>query len=285
MVGEKGIDFTLDDSGTLAHKCFLRQLLSLMETLIHREPLREREAKSGCNLNTGNTGNLLGYWAKRANPSKDKYAELRMIAQALNKIRDQELHLDEGYDSLNAYLEEKLGIDRHTAGHICEAYQTIKTLEAAGLSLLPGIQSQQSLSLYLLVFKHEPLFKVGLSMDLLSRCRDLGLNRFDLPASFLVQAFDQIAIGRLERNLKTFFWPYQSKSAHPLPNGNTETFHRSALPRMLQAIETFAQTFPLAGFQTQQDLSSLISPSAFRAPAPVAGAKGVGVTLDCGSLG
>jgi hypothetical protein len=67
---------------------------------------------------------------------------VRMIAKALNKIRDEELYLDAGKESFNQYVEQRLGMERHIAQHICEAYDTIKTLEAAGVEMIPAVESQ-----------------------------------------------------------------------------------------------------------------------------------------------
>jgi hypothetical protein len=113
-------------------------------------------------------------------------------------------------------------------------------------------------NLYILVFKNEPLIKVGLSIDAYRRSLGLGFGRFDLKDSYLVRARDQSAISLLERNLKTFFSGHQVAPSQPLSSGNTETFPSSILPEMLQAIEVLGKTFPHAEFRIHKDLSSAI---------------------------
>jgi hypothetical protein len=113
-------------------------------------------------------------------------------------------------------------------------------------------------SLYMLVFRDEPLIKVGLARDTYLRAASLGVERFDFKASYMVQARDQRAIRALEGNLKIFFAEHQMASPTPLSSGNTETFHLSILSGLVESIERFAESFPQAQYQIKRDLSSLI---------------------------
>jgi hypothetical protein len=70
--------------------------------------------------------------------------------------------------------------------------------------------------LYILVFKSEPLIKIGLAEDVFIRSRSLGLERFDFQASYLVRSKDKPYIRTLERNLKTFFASHQKISLKPM---------------------------------------------------------------------
>jgi len=59
-------------------------------------------------------------------------------------------------------------------------------------------------SLYILVFKNEPLIKVGLAGGPWLRIAALGADRFDLSASYLVQCRDQSGVRTLDRMLKNW---------------------------------------------------------------------------------
>src|SRR5271165_170743 len=114
--------------------------------------------------------------------------------------------------------------------------------------------------LYILAFKKDPLIKVGLAGDPSLRVAALGLDRFDLSASYLVRCQDQSCIRILERNLKTFFAEHQVAPEQEMSSGNTETFSSSILGRMLQFIEMFQETFPDPRIDIERDLS-FITPS------------------------
>jgi excisionase family DNA binding protein len=113
-------------------------------------------------------------------------------------------------------------------------------------------------NLYILVFKSEPLFKIGLAKDTYLRAAALGRDRFDFKASYVVQAKDQRAIRTLEQNLKTFFAEHQVPPPKPLSSGNTETFSSSILPGLVDAIERFATMFPQGGYRIDRDLDSIV---------------------------
>jgi hypothetical protein len=69
---------------------------------------------------------------------------IRIIAKALNKINHERLYLDRGYETFNAYAEGHLRMDRHVAGRIMAASDTILTLEAAGIEItaIPAVEAQ-----------------------------------------------------------------------------------------------------------------------------------------------
>ena len=113
-------------------------------------------------------------------------------------------------------------------------------------------------SLYILVFKNEPLIRVGLAGGPWLRIAALGADRFDLSASYLVQCRDKSAVRTLERMLKTFFTDHQVTPEKELSSGNTETFQASILPELLGAIEKLRNIFPQAEFKVERDLSSLV---------------------------
>ena len=112
-------------------------------------------------------------------------------------------------------------------------------------------------SLYILAFKDEAVIKVGLAIDPWLRIAALGSARFDLGASYLVQCRDKSAVRTLERMLKTFFNDHRVTPEKELSSGNTETFHASILPEMLQAIEKLSSIFPGSELKIQSDLSSI----------------------------
>jgi hypothetical protein len=95
--------------------------------------------------------------------------------------------------------------------------------------------------------------KVGRSVDIVQRARELGINRFDLEKSYSIRTTKEIAC-ELERELKRQFAPMQLVSEKPLKNANSETFHVSALPEILKYIDLFMRTHPP---QIKRDLSSL----------------------------
>jgi Meiotically up-regulated gene 113 len=106
---------------------------------------------------------------------------------------------------------------------------------------------------YILSLKDEPIVKVGRSVDIVQRARELGINRFDLEKSYSIRTTKEIAC-ELERELKRQFAPMQLVSEKPLKNANSETFHVSALPEILKYIDLFMRTHPP---QIKRDLSSL----------------------------
>lgn len=69
---------------------------------------------------------------------------IRSIAKALNKIKDNNLFADAGYQSFNQYVEGRLRMDRHVADKILCASDTILTLEAAGIETanIPAVEWQ-----------------------------------------------------------------------------------------------------------------------------------------------
>jgi hypothetical protein len=115
--------------------------------------------------------------------------------------------------------------------------------------------------LYLLVFKDEPLVKVGVTMqEGAHRWLQLGsVERFDFSRSFVVCAKDPAVIRLLEHNLKVLFAKYRRDAQVPLSSGNTEVFCGSALPKMLQLIEDFQRSWSEAGLCVQQRIASPIS--------------------------
>ena len=98
-------------------------------------------------------------------------------------------------------------------------------------------------NLYILAFKDQSLIKVGVSADIHLRSLALGSECFDFTRSYVVRSRDQPSIVLLERNLKTFFSAHRVAPLQPLSSGNTETFHSSILPRILEAIEAFGKVF------------------------------------------
>jgi hypothetical protein len=96
--------------------------------------------------------------------------------------------------------------------------------------------------LYMLVFRDEPLVKVGVSAQPDARWSQLGDNRFDLAHSYLVRAENPKYIRLLEHILKVLFAEHRRDAQVPLSSGNTEVFCGSALPKMLQLIESFQRT-------------------------------------------
>src|SRR5690348_330548 len=100
----------------------------------------------------------------------------------------------------------------------------------------------------MLVFRDEPLVKVGVSAQPAARWSQLGDVRFDFGRSYLVRAENPEHIRLLERN-KVLFAGDRRGAQVPLPSGNTEISCGSALPRMLQLIGSFQQSWSGAGFR------------------------------------
>jgi hypothetical protein len=106
---------------------------------------------------------------------------------------------------------------------------------------------------YILSLKDEPIVKVGRSVDIVQITRELGINRFNLEKSYSIRTSKEIAC-ELERELKRKFAQVRLVSEKPLKNANSETFHVSALPKMLKYIDRYLRTHPP---QIKRDLSSL----------------------------
>lgn len=101
--------------------------------------------------------------------------------------------------------------------------------------------------LYILAFRDEPLIKVGISAEPLSRWSQLGDSRFDFTRSCLVRAKNSSLIRVLERSLKVAFADHRQDLQTQLPSGNTEVFDQQILPAALQFIESSRASLPHVG--------------------------------------
>jgi hypothetical protein len=101
--------------------------------------------------------------------------------------------------------------------------------------------------LYLLAFKDEPLIKVGVSAEPLSRWSQLGDARFDFARSWVVRARNPSLIRALERSLKAAFADHRQDLQARLPSGNTEVFDQEILPAALRFIKSCRASLPDAG--------------------------------------
>jgi hypothetical protein len=66
--------------------------------------------------------------------------------------------------------------------------------------------------LYFLMFRQDPIFKLGISEDVYMRAISLGSHRFDFKSSYLIRANKKISIVTLERKLKHSFKEYRAES-------------------------------------------------------------------------
>jgi hypothetical protein len=81
--------------------------------------------------------------------------------------------------------------------------------------------------LYVLVFRDEPLIKIGIARDVAARVAALGNDRFNLAESYCVTASDNNCIRLLEKNRHAIFAEHRAIARSPLTSGNTEIFHAS----------------------------------------------------------
>jgi hypothetical protein len=101
--------------------------------------------------------------------------------------------------------------------------------------------------LYILLFKDEPLLKVGHSVHVANRIISLGrLNRFDLNHSYLVHSgMNGLFIPALEREIIRRFQTFQQDPRESLcwkkKWGHSEVFNSSILSEILKLIEDRAK--------------------------------------------
>ena len=113
-------------------------------------------------------------------------------------------------------------------------------------------------ALYILTFKDESLIKVGYSVDIYRRAKEMAaFERFNLQASYMVSAKNRHWICYLELILKEQFQEERGVPRNPLRGGLTsEIFNASVLPKLLHAIEVFKKVCPGAHYEIKRDLST-----------------------------
>jgi hypothetical protein len=114
--------------------------------------------------------------------------------------------------------------------------------------------------LYLLVFREEPLVKVGYSKNIYLRAQDLGISRFNLRKSYSIRCRLRWFASTVEMQVKRRFADYQIVSMNPLRGANTETFDASILPDILQFVREFStQTLRVRPCRFRCDLTNTFS--------------------------
>ena len=110
------------------------------------------------------------------------------------------------------------------------------------------------LRLYILPFKKEPCFKIGITYDIYDRGSQLGFANFDWAAGYLIQATESHSIAGIELFLKKQLRAFQTRETPRLSSGSTEIYTSDALSRVLSMIESFS-SMPFLGVRITKGIS------------------------------
>jgi hypothetical protein len=110
------------------------------------------------------------------------------------------------------------------------------------------------LRLYILPFKKEPCFKIGITYDIYDRGSQLGFANFEWAAGYLVQATETHTITGIELFLKKQLRAFQPREIPRLSSGGTEIYTSDALTRVLSIIESFS-SMPFLGIRITKGIA------------------------------
>ena len=117
-----------------------------------------------------------------------------------------------------------------------------------------GKKEGADLQLYILPFKNESCFKIGITFDIYDRGSQLGFANFDWASGYLIQATESHTIAGIESFLKKHLWAFRPKEIPRLSSGNTEIYTNDALARVLSIVESFS-SMPFLGVRIAKGIA------------------------------
>ena len=115
-------------------------------------------------------------------------------------------------------------------------------------------RSGSDLRLYILPFKKEPCFKIGITYDIYDRGSQLGFANFEWSAGYLIQATESHTITGIELFLKKQLRAFQPREIPKLSSGSTEIYASDALTRVLSIVESFS-SMPFLGVRITKGIA------------------------------
>jgi hypothetical protein len=117
-----------------------------------------------------------------------------------------------------------------------------------------GKKEGGDLQLYILPFKNESCFKIGITFDIYDRGSQLGFANFDWASGYLIEATESHTIAGIESFLKKHLWAFRPKEIPRLSSGNTEIYTNDALTRVLSIVESFS-SMPFLGVRITKGIA------------------------------